>query len=213
MAWMVVNHHGVKAQPPHATFKVELVEEPSPSKQGGAVGTGTSDPLPKSDPVIAPLADLLHLEDRSQETPNVTRFNPLLPAAPGGDGRMQGEGGGEGKGIGPGNGIRGFGPGGMQVRIGDMEILRREDPVYPASEMSNGIEDKVELEITIDEHGVPLSVIVKKSLVPRLAAEALRAIKLWRFAAVRYHGVPVQATFRMDVEFLIANKRYHRSKT
>ncbi|HET8901728.1 MAG TPA: TonB family protein, partial [Holophagaceae bacterium] len=68
-------------------------------------------------------------------------------------------------------------------------------------------EDLIELEVTIDEHGVPIQVKVSKSTVPNLAAEALRAIKLWRFAAVRYKGVPVRATFRMDVNFMIGNKR------
>ncbi|HXC17434.1 MAG TPA: energy transducer TonB [Holophagaceae bacterium] len=194
--------------PQKATFNVELVEDPSPSAAGGKSGSGTTDPVKDPDPVLEPMADLMHMPDRSMETPHEAFSDPSLPLAPGGDGRPKGEDGtGDGIGIGPGFGIKGMGPGGLAVRIGDMEVLRREDPVYPSSEMSNGIEDMVELEVTIDEHGVPIHVKISKAKVPNLAEEALRAIKRWRFAAVRYKGVPVRATFRMDVDFMIGNKR------
>lgn len=194
--------------PPKATFNVELVEDPSPSASGGKAGSGTADPVMEPDPVLEPMADLIQMPDRSMEKPHEALTDLSLPLAPGGDGRPKGEGGtGNGMGVGPGFGIKGMGPGGLAVRIGDMEVLRREEPVYPSSEMSNGIEDMVELEVTIDEHGVPVHVKVSKSTVPNLAAEALRVIKLWRFAAVRYRGIPVRATFRMDVNFMISNKR------
>jgi TonB family protein len=194
--------------PPKATFNVELVEDPSPSASSGKSGSGATDPVKEPDPVLAPLADLIHMPDRSMEKPREALSDPSLPLAPGGDGRPKGEDGtGDGIGIGPGFGIKGMGPGGLAVHIGDMEVLRREEPAYPSSEMSNGIEDMVELEVTIDEHGVPIHVKVSKAKVPNLAEEALRAIKLWRFAAVRYKGVPVRATFRMDVNFMISNKR------
>lgn len=212
LIWMLRRQPTPHSLPPLATFKVDLVEDPSPSNAGGAAGTGASDPRPKPDPMLSPMADLIHLEDHSKDKPSPTSFDPLLPMEPGGDGHSKGEGKGEGDGIGPTSGIKGMGPGGLRVRIGDMEILHREDPVYPTSEMANGIEDLVELEITIDEHGVPLEVKVRKAKVPRLAEEALRAIKQWRFAPVRDHGVPVRATFRMDVDFMIANKRAHAKK-
>ena len=197
-----------RAVPPKVTFNVELVEDPSPSASSGKSGSGATDPVKEPDPVLEPMADLASMPDRSMEKPREALSDPLLPLAPGGDGRPKGEGGaGGGDGVGPGFGIKGMGPGGLRVRIGDMEVLRREEPVYPISEMSNGIEDMVELEVTIDEHGVPVHVKVSKATVPNLAEEALRAIKLWRFAAVRYKGVPVRATFRMDVNFMIGNKR------
>lgn len=92
------------------------------------------------------------------------------------------------------------------MRIGDMEILYREQPNYPWSDMINGVEDTVELEVTINEHGIPISVKATRSEVPSLAKEAVRAIKHWRFAAVRNHGVAVKASFLMDVQFLITNR-------
>lgn len=186
---------------PKPTFTVELIEDPSPAPAGGQAGSGTSDPeLPEPAPMPA---DLSQIPDR-MPTRSPALFNPELPQAPGGDGRPAGQGSGEGAGVGA--GIKGMGPGGIRVHIGDMEILKREDPVYPASEMANGIEDEVELEVTIDEHGVPVEVKVAKTHVPTLAAEALRAIRQWRFAAVRREGIPVRATFLLDVRFIITNK-------
>lgn len=208
LIWVLKGQARPPRIPPKATFNVELVEDPSPSASGGKAGSGTTDPVKEPDPVLEPMADLMRMPDRSMEKPREALSDPSLPLAPGGDGRPKGEGGaGDGMGVGPGFSIKGMGPGGLAVRIGDMEVLRREEPVYPSSEMSNGIEDLIELEVTIDEHGVPIHVKVSKSTVPNLAAEALRAIKLWRFAAVRYKGVPVRATFRMDVNFMIGNKR------
>lgn len=192
--------------PPKATFKVELVEDPSDSAPSGKSGSGARAAVKEPDPVLEPMADLARMPDRSMEKPQQPLSDPSLPLAPGGDDRPKGEDR-AGDENGPGLGIKGMGPGGLAVRIGDMEILRREEPVYPSSEMSNGVEDSVELEVTIDEHGVPIRVKVRNAKVPRLAEEALRAIRLWRFAAVRYKGVPVKATFRMDVIFMISNKR------
>jgi TonB family protein len=105
-----------------------------------------------------------------------------------------------------------MGPGGVRAHIGDTEILKRENPVYPASQMANGVEDDVELEVTIDKHGVPTEVKVAKAHVPVLAAEALRAVRQGRFAAVRREGVPVRATFLLDVCFIITNRAVKRDE-
>lgn len=210
LRWLGSKLQAPPLPPPKAVATVQILEpDPAPA---APKGTGTVDPKlakEEADPTPEPPPDFTAMPDRMPDRPEKVHFDASLPQAPGGDGKPQGAGApGEGM-AGGGNGI-GTGP--LRMRLEDMDVLYREQPEYPFFEMVNGVEDTVELEITIDEHGVPISVKSIRSQVPSLAKEAVRALKRWRFAAVKEHGVRVKATFHMDVQFMIANRGVQTKK-
>ena len=194
--------------PPRPAVTIQLVEE-KPEGAAAPKGTGTVDPkLAKEQPApdLKPLDDFQSVPSRLLDRPEQARFDPALPQAPGGDGHPESRGG-EGQGV-DGVGIRGMGNGTLRMKFQDMQILNRVQPEYPLGALLGREEDAVVLEVTIDEHGVPVVVKAIQSKFPVLAKEAIRAIKLWRFAIVKDHGVPVKATFLMDVNFIIANNSH-----
>lgn len=196
--------------PPMATFQVQLFEDSPVEAASAPTGTGTIDPsLRKPESPLIPPESSQALPDRHLDRPHLEAMNPQLPIAPGGDGREVGPDGRPDR-LGSGNsrGIdsSGIGSGAHRARLGDMTILRREYPKYPEWEKLNGVEGVVELEITINEKGVPILVKILNDQELGLSNAAVKAVRLWRFEPVRKQGVAVTASFRMDFQFVIVNK-------
>lgn len=89
----------------------------------------------------------------------------------------------------------------VEVEIRQLRILSQVAPVYPALARLTRTQGVVVLRMSIDERGVPTEVTVVSGPHPLLVAEAQRVARLWRFQPMTLDGVPVPATFMLNVGF------------
>ena len=204
--WIRARKVAPSAPPPRCAVTLQILEpDPAPP---APKGSGTVDPhLAKADPdpLPDPPMDFNITPAQMPDRPEKAHFDSSLPQAPGGDGRAKGQEGGRAGAAGvAGAEIRGNGT--VPMRLEDMDILWRVEPEYPISVELSGEEDSGEVEITIDERGWPTSVKALRFQYPACAKSAERALKQWRFAPVRLHGVAVKATFSVSVNFVLPYK-------
>ena len=78
------------------------------------------------------------------------------------------------------------------VRIaGEMKapiLVKRVEPEYPPLAVAARISGMVILEATVDEHGTVTDVHVLRSVNPIVDAEAVRAVKQWRYSPLTLNG-------------------------
>ena len=119
-----------------------------------------------------------------------------------GTGSGAGVGEGNGSGIGPGSG---GGEGGGPYRPGagiDPPSLQREvKALYTDDARRQGIEGDVVLEIVVRRDGSVGDVRIRRSLDRGLDQRAIDAVRQWRFAPARRHGVPVDVIVEVAVAF------------
>lgn len=87
------------------------------------------------------------------------------------------------------------------MELTQLQILRQAAPSYPPLARIARRQGSVVLLMTIDTQGVPVDVKLLTSPDPSLAAEAERAARLWRFAPALLNGQPVNAQFRLTLNF------------
>lgn len=80
-------------------------------------------------------------------------------------------------------------------------LIRRVSPIYPEDARREGIQGAVQLQIDIDENGVPSNPRVVRSLHPSLDERAKEAVVLWRFRPGTVDGKPAPASVRVEVNF------------
>lgn len=84
----------------------------------------------------------------------------------------------------------------------DMKLLRRVPPDYPPDALSRKIEGTVELAFIVGADGKVKDVEVASSTAPGVFdAEAIAAVKRWRYDPRREDGVPVDYPARAHLEF------------
>ena len=119
-----------------------------------------------------------------------------------GTGSGAGVGEGTGPGIGPGSG---GGEGGGPYRPGagiDPPTLQREvKALYTDEARRRGIEGDVVLEIVVRRDGSVGDVRIRRSLDRGLDQRAIDAVRQWRFAPARRHGVAVDVFVEVAVGF------------
>jgi protein TonB len=121
-----------------------------------------------------------------------------------------GIGSGVGTGIGPGRGT-GFGPGsnggfgGGAYRIGGSVsqpmLISKVEPEYSEEARKAKWQGTVQLEVVIDEQGMPKDFRVKRALGLGLDQKALEAVAKWRFKPGMKDGKPVSVIALIDVSF------------
>jgi periplasmic protein TonB len=74
-------------------------------------------------------------------------------------------------------------------------------PAYTEAARSAGIEGRVRVQLTVDEHGAVVNVKVLQGLGHGLDEAALNAAKAARFEAATQCGKPVSATFTISMRF------------
>lgn len=84
--------------------------------------------------------------------------------------------------------------------------LLEVNPSYTADAMQRKIEGRVDLQVTVQPDGTVSDAIVVRSLDPELDAEALKAVKKWRFAPALRGGQPVVATVPVQMHFTLASR-------
>ncbi len=89
-------------------------------------------------------------------------------------------------------------PTGTASKITRPIAVKTPDPEYPEGLRKKKIQGTVILDILVGEDGDVKNVVVKKSADPRLAAEAVKAVKKWRFQPATKDGSPY--AMRTDVE-------------
>jgi TonB family protein len=141
-------------------------------------------------------------------TPPPAPRPPAQPAQGSGAGGGAGTGGGAGVGEGNGPGIgpgSGGGEGGGPYRAGagiEPPSLQREvKALYTDEARRQGIEGDVVLEIVVKRDGSVGDVRVKRGLDRGLDQRAIEAVRQWRFAPARRHGVPVDVFVDIGVSF------------
>ena len=119
-----------------------------------------------------------------------------------GSGQGTGIGEGTGSGIGPGSG---GGTGGGPYRPGSgitaPELLKEVRPEFTEDARRQGISGDVVLEIVVRADGSVGDVKVIDGLGGGLNRNAIDAVRQWRFAPARRHGVPVDVMVEVAVAF------------
>ncbi len=78
-------------------------------------------------------------------------------------------------------------------------------PVYPRNALRDGIEGTVVLEVTVDENGKPIDVVIATSSGSRELDRAAReqVLRAWRFQPAMQNGHAVRAIGRVPVNFTL----------
>jgi periplasmic protein TonB len=122
-----------------------------------------------------------------------------------GTGEGTGIGSGRGPGIGPGSG-GGFGGGAYRPggSVTTPRLLSEVKPHYTSEALERKIQGSVWLDVVVMRDGCAGAVRVARSLDPGgLDEEAIKAIRLWRFAPGRLAGVPVDVQVTVVMDFSI----------
>ena len=121
-----------------------------------------------------------------------------------GSGQGTGLGEGTGAGIGPGSG---GGTGGGPYRPGSgvsaPELLKEVKPEFTEEARRRNISGDVVLEIVVRADGTVGDVKVLQGLGGGLNANAVSAVKQWRFSPARRHGTPVDVMVEVAVAFTL----------
>ena len=129
------------------------------------------------------------------------------PGSGGGIGTGTGTGVGSGSGDGVGSG-RGGGFGIGAHRIGGVAtapvLLLRTPPRYTTEALDRHIQGTVELEVVVGRDGVPRDARVTRSLDPGLDAEAIVAVRHWRFTPGRLGQTAVDVVITVLMDFRIS---------
>jgi protein TonB len=129
-----------------------------------------------------------------------------------GPGSGGGVGTGSGTGIGPGHGPglgpgTGGGTGGGVYRPGGAvsapRLLFRVKPTYTTEALNAKIQGAVWLEAVVAPEGRTTDIRVVRSLDPGLDAQAIAAVREWRFEPGRLAGVPVDVVVTVALDFQI----------
>jgi protein TonB len=81
--------------------------------------------------------------------------------------------------------------GGAPVRMtpGDLQLIKRIEPVYPRLMIAARVEGTVVLDAIIHADGTIGDVTVLKSLQPLFDRSAIDAVKQWRYTPIGHEGV------------------------
>jgi periplasmic protein TonB len=119
-----------------------------------------------------------------------------------GTGSGGGVGSGRGPGVGPGSG-GGFGGGAYKIGGGVSQpvLLHKEEPEYSEEARKAKWQGTVEMQIVVDEHGMPKEMKVTRALGLGLDQKALEAVAKWRFKPGMKDGKPVPVIATVQVNF------------
>jgi TonB family protein len=84
-------------------------------------------------------------------------------------------------------------------------VIKRAEPIYPASALAAGVEGVVRLRATVVSDGtVRTATLVSGSRL--LAPAAIEAVKQWRYTPFTVDGHPVSASFDVEVPFVLPRR-------
>jgi TonB family protein len=83
-------------------------------------------------------------------------------------------------------------------------LLVQAKPSYTADAMRRKVQGRVVLQVTVEADGTVSDAVVAAPLDPDLDAEAVKAVRKWRFAPAMRSGRPVAATVPVEMAFTLA---------
>lgn len=87
-----------------------------------------------------------------------------------------------------------FAAGCASLKTRDAEIIREVAPAYPEDARQQGIEGRVVIEFTISDEGVPEEYQIVEATLPGVfEAEAIAALRQWRYEPARRMGRAVES--------------------
>ena len=86
-------------------------------------------------------------------------------------------------------------------------VTYRVEPAYTPEARAKGIEGTVLLRLEVTERGIPENVTVERKLDPGLDANAVEALKKWRFIPARKEGQPIRTAARVEMNFRLGPDR------
>jgi TonB family protein len=91
-------------------------------------------------------------------------------------------------------------------------VIKKVEPVYPASAMSENIQGQVWVKIWVDHTGQPREVKIKSTDHEWLNAAALEAARQWRFTPAMYDGKPVSIWVTIPFRFRLEVRKTEKTE-
>lgn len=89
--------------------------------------------------------------------------------------------------------------------VAEANLVKKVQPVYPASAKSARIQGAVKLDVTISKEGVPEDVRVVSSPSDDLSQSALDAVRQWRYRPTLLNGQPVAIITEVTVNYTLSS--------
>lgn len=203
--------------PPPLDLGVDPPPGPTPARAPAAPPAGREEPR-----LVAPVPPPEVVPDAPLATPPDTTHDPspdslaMRSDAPAGDGARFGSGtdpfggpggagdgtGGAGSGPGSGGGT-GSGPVALGPSVVAPRLIAKVQPVYPSLARKARLEGTVVLRAVVGPDGSVGAVEVVRSSSPLFEAEALAAVRRWRYSPPTQNGRPVSVWFEVVVTFTL----------
>lgn len=95
------------------------------------------------------------------------------------------------------------------IRVGgnvqSANIVKKVNPTYPAAMKAQRVEATVMLEVLISKEGVPESISVQDTSIPReFSDSAIDAVKQWQYRPTLLNGEPVEVLTTVQINFTLA---------
>jgi TonB family protein len=95
-----------------------------------------------------------------------------------------------------------------RIRIGGIvaqsNLIKKVQPVYPASAKAAGVQGAVDLEVAISKEGVPEDIRVVSSPSDDLTQSALEAVRQWHYRPTLLNGAPVEIVTDVIVNYTLS---------
>ena len=93
-----------------------------------------------------------------------------------------------------------------QIRVGgniqQINLVKKVAPMYPVAMKAQGLEAVVLLNVVISGEGVPTSISVQDTTVPREFTDAaIEAVKEWQYKPTLLNGEPVEVVTTVQINF------------
>jgi TonB family protein len=93
----------------------------------------------------------------------------------------------------------------ISPKVAEANLIRKVQPVYPASAKQAHIQGQVDLEMVISTEGVPVDISVISSPSDDLTQSALDAVGQWRYRPTLLNGAPIQVITDVMVNYTLSN--------
>jgi len=88
--------------------------------------------------------------------------------------------------------------------VAEANLVKKVQPIYPASAKSAGIQGAVKLDVTISKEGVPEDLRVVSSPSDDLSQSALDGVRQWRYRPTLLNGQPVAIITEVTVNYTLS---------
>lgn len=88
--------------------------------------------------------------------------------------------------------------------LAESNLIKKMQPVYPASAKAAGVQGTVDMEMAISKDGVPEDIRVISSPGDDLTQSALEAVRQWRYRPTLLNGAPVEIVTDVIVNYTLA---------